>query len=95
MAGNAGVALGALRLGDVDLAELAVTPYLSKGEPTEYGVTWENRHGQPARRHHVSHGTLGVAPYGSASTIARVQPCDAHLLAAETPAMPAPMTIKS
>ena len=35
MAGNAGVALGALRLGDVDLAELAVTPYLSKGEPTE------------------------------------------------------------
>jgi len=36
MAGNAGVALGALRLGDVDLA---VTPYLSKGEPTEYGVT--------------------------------------------------------
>ena len=69
MAGNAGVALGALRVGDVDLAELAVTPYLSTVEPTEYGVTWENRHGQPARRHHISHGTLGVA-YALAATAA-------------------------
>ena len=69
MAGNAGIALGALRLGDVDLAELAVTPYLRTREPTEYGVTWENRHGQPARRHHISHGTLGVA-YALAATAA-------------------------
>jgi hypothetical protein len=36
-----------------------------------------------------------VPPYGSASTIATFQPCDAHLFAAETPAMPAPITIKS
>lgn len=67
LAGNAGIALGALSLGDVDLAELAVTPYLSTSERTEYGVTWENRHGQPARRHHISHGTLGVA-YALAAT---------------------------
>jgi len=36
-----------------------------------------------------------VPPYGSASTIATFQPADAHLLAAKTPAMPAPITIKS
>ncbi|MDQ6873834.1 MAG: lanthionine synthetase C family protein [Actinomycetota bacterium] len=61
LAGNAGIALGALRLGEVDLAELAVTPYLTTSEPTQHGLTWENRRGQPARRHHISHGTLGVA----------------------------------
>ncbi len=54
LAGNAGIALGALQLGDVDLAELAVTPYLTTSEPTEHGLTWENRRGQPARRHHIS-----------------------------------------
>lgn len=36
-----------------------------------------------------------VPPYGNASTIATVHPCEAHLLAAETPAMPAPITTKS
>ncbi len=60
LAGNAGIALGALRLGEVDLAELAVTPYLTTSKPTEHGLTWENRRGQPARRHHIPHGTLGV-----------------------------------
>lgn len=61
LAGNAGIALGALTLDDVNLAELAVTPYLTTSEPTRHGITWENRRGQPARRHHISHGTLGVA----------------------------------
>lgn len=60
LGGNAGIALGALRLGDVGLAELAVEPYLATVETTPGGVTWENRRGQPARRHHISHGTLGI-----------------------------------
>ncbi len=67
MGGNAGIALGALSLGDVALAELAVTPYLRTAESTPAGVTWENRAGMPARRHHLSHGTLGVA-YALAAT---------------------------
>jgi hypothetical protein len=37
LGGNAGIALGALHLGDVELAELAVTPYLRTAEA---GVTW-------------------------------------------------------
>jgi hypothetical protein len=61
MGGNAGIALGALRVGDVELAELAVEPYLRRAETTSHGVTWETRAGLAARRHHVSHGTLGVA----------------------------------
>jgi hypothetical protein len=65
--GNAGIALGALRLGDTGLAELAVTPYLRTAEVTAAGVTWENRRGLVARRHHISHGTLGVA-YALAAT---------------------------
>jgi hypothetical protein len=42
-------------------SELAVTPYLHTAEITRAGVTWENRTGLAARRHHISHGTLGVA----------------------------------
>ena len=61
MFGNAGIALAALRLGDADLAETAVTPYLRTAETTPYGLTWEPRRGQPARLHHISHGNLGVA----------------------------------
>jgi lantibiotic modifying enzyme len=61
LGGNAGIALGALRVGDVGLAEDAVTPYLRAAEVTPHGVTWENRTGMAARRHHISHGTLGVA----------------------------------
>ena len=61
MFGNAGIGLAALRLGDAALAEAAVTPYLRTAEPTAFGQTWEQRRGQPARRHHISHGTLGIA----------------------------------
>jgi hypothetical protein len=58
--GNAGIALGALAVGDLDLAELAVTPYLTTAEPTAAGVNWETRAGRESRLHHISHGTLGV-----------------------------------
>ena len=30
-------------------------------EVTAFGQTWEQRRGQPARRHHISHGALGIA----------------------------------
>jgi hypothetical protein len=58
--GNAGIALCAALAGDLDLAVLAVTPYLSTAEPTPGGVHWEARTGLPARFHHISHGTLGI-----------------------------------
>ena len=61
MFGNAGIGLAALRLGDAELAEAAVTPYLRTAEPTPFGQTWEQQRGQPARWHHMSHGTLGIA----------------------------------
>ena len=61
MFGNAGIGLAALRLGDAELAEAAVEPYLRTAEATPFGQTWEQRRGQPARRHHISHGTLGIA----------------------------------
>ncbi|MCA2211618.1 lanthionine synthetase LanC family protein [Jidongwangia harbinensis] len=57
--GNAGVALGALHAGDLDLAVLAVAPYLDTADPTPGGVNWAVRPG-PARSHHVAHGTLGI-----------------------------------
>ncbi|WP_042421228.1 lanthionine synthetase LanC family protein [Streptacidiphilus anmyonensis] len=60
LSGNAGIALGALAAGDVELALQAVTPYLRTTEPTPGGVQWETRAGRSARLHHVSHGTLGV-----------------------------------
>jgi hypothetical protein len=61
LGGNAGIALGALRAGDVELAEHALTPYLRTADVTSHGITWENRTGLAARRHHLAHGTLGVA----------------------------------
>ena len=61
MFGNAGIGLAALRMGDAELAEAAVTPYLRTAETTAFGHTWEQRRGQPARWHHISHGTLGIA----------------------------------
>jgi Lanthionine synthetase C-like protein len=61
MFGNAGIGLAALRLGDAELAEAAVVPYLRTAEATPFGQTWEQRRGQPARRHRISHGTLGIA----------------------------------
>ena len=60
LGGNAGIALGAAQAGDLDLAILAVTPYLVTAEPTAGGVHWEVRAGVPARFHHISHGTLGI-----------------------------------
>jgi lantibiotic modifying enzyme len=67
MGGNAGIALGALGCGDIDLAEMAVVPYLRTAEVTPAGATWENRRGLTARRHHIAHGTLGVV-YALAAT---------------------------
>jgi len=60
LGGNAGIALGALAVGDTELALLAVEPYLTTAEQTPYGLTWETRTGRVARQHHISHGTLGV-----------------------------------
>lgn len=67
MGGNAGIALAAAAAGDLDLAVLAVTPYLATAEPTAGGVQWEVRAGMPARFHHLSHGTLGIV-YALAAT---------------------------
>jgi len=58
-AGNAGVGLGALCVGDVDLAVDAVTPYLSAATRTAHGVNWPVRP-TPPRSHHIAHGTLGI-----------------------------------
>ncbi len=60
LGGNAGIALGALAAGKMDLAVLALKPYLRTAEPTSGGVHWEVRAGIPARFHHISHGTLGI-----------------------------------
>ncbi len=59
LAGNAGVGLGALYVGDLELALLAVTPYLNTADETPGGVNWAVRPG-PARSHHLAHGTLGI-----------------------------------
>jgi hypothetical protein len=60
MGGNAGIALGALHLGDHELAALAATPYLRRADPTAAGVNWQHRAGAGSRLHHISHGTLGI-----------------------------------
>ncbi|HUZ42718.1 MAG TPA: lanthionine synthetase LanC family protein [Acidimicrobiales bacterium] len=60
LGGNAGIGLGALRVGDTDLAVMAVTPYIQRAEKTKAGINWEVREGTPARFHHISHGTLGI-----------------------------------
>lgn len=62
LGGNAGIALGALRVGDVELAEEAVTPYLRTAEGTSHGVTWKNRTGLAARRHHLARIQAGGDP---------------------------------
>jgi hypothetical protein len=46
---------------------MAVVPYLRTAEVTPAGASWENRRGLTARRHHISHGTLGVV-YALAAT---------------------------
>jgi lantibiotic modifying enzyme len=60
LGGNAGIALGALRVGNDELALTAVTPYVERAETTSAGVHWEVRSFVPARFHHISHGTLGI-----------------------------------
>jgi Lanthionine synthetase C-like protein len=57
--GNAGIGLGALHAGDLDLAVTAVTPYLTAADPTACGVNWAVRPSR-ARSHHIAHGTLGI-----------------------------------
>jgi hypothetical protein len=59
LGGNAGIALGALAVGDLELALLAATPYLSTADPTPGGVNWAVRP-SPPRSHHIAHGTLGI-----------------------------------
>lgn len=58
-AGNAGIGLGALHAGDLDLAVLAVTPYLTTADRTPCGINWAVRP-SPPRSHHIAHGTLGI-----------------------------------
>lgn len=57
--GNAGVGLGALHAGDLDLAVTAVAPYLATADRTSGGVNWAVRPSR-ARSHHIAHGTLGI-----------------------------------
>jgi len=57
--GNAGIGLGALHAGDLDLAVTAVTPYLTTADATSFGVNWAVRP-SPPRSHHIAHGTLGI-----------------------------------
>ncbi len=57
--GNAGIGLGALHAGDLDLAVTAVAPYLAAADRTASGVNWAVRP-SPARSHHIAHGTLGI-----------------------------------
>lgn len=59
LVGNAGIALGALHAGDVELAVTAVTPYLTAADRTAHGVNWAVRP-SPPRSHHLAHGTLGI-----------------------------------
>lgn len=58
--GDAGIALGALACGDLELAVLAAESFPRTAESTPSGVTWETSAGRAARLHHVAHGTLGV-----------------------------------
>jgi len=59
LGGNAGIGLGALHAGDLDLAVDAVTPYLQAATRTADGVNWPVRP-TPPRSHHIAHGTLGI-----------------------------------
>ncbi len=60
MGGNAGIALGALAVGDPELAVLALEPYLRTAEKTPAGVTWAHRPDTESRLYHISHGALGI-----------------------------------
>lgn len=60
MFGNAGFAIAALRLGDDELAQLALQPYVDEARATEHGVNWELRPNVESVYHHFAHGTLGI-----------------------------------
>ncbi|HXT88815.1 MAG TPA: lanthionine synthetase LanC family protein [Trebonia sp.] len=74
LGGNAGIALGALHVGDLELAVLAAEPYLHTADPTPGGVNWAVRP-SPPRSHHIAHGTLGIA-YALAAVGAAAGRCD-------------------
>jgi hypothetical protein len=59
LGGNAGVGLAALHAGDLELAVMAVVPYLALADRTAHGVNWPVRP-TPPRSHHLAHGTLGI-----------------------------------
>jgi hypothetical protein len=59
LSGNAGVGLAALHAGDLELAVMAVIPYLTSADHTAHGVHWPVRP-TPPRSHHIAHGTLGI-----------------------------------
>jgi Lanthionine synthetase C-like protein len=59
--GHAGIALGALVTGDLDLAVLASDGLASLAEPTEAGVHWTVWEGLGSRLHNMAHGTVGIA----------------------------------
>ncbi|MER7028835.1 MULTISPECIES: lanthionine synthetase LanC family protein [Streptomyces] len=60
LGGNAGIGLGALAMGETELAVRAMQPYLRTAEQTPAGVHWEAERGRGPRFHHLSHGTLGI-----------------------------------
>jgi Lanthionine synthetase C-like protein len=59
--GHAGIALGALAAGDLDLAVLAGDGLASLAEPTDAGVHWTVWEGLGSRLHNMAHGTVGIA----------------------------------
>ncbi|HVC04977.1 MAG TPA: lanthionine synthetase LanC family protein [Candidatus Acidoferrales bacterium] len=59
--GHAGIALGALAAGDIDLAMLAADGLVSLAEPTDAGVQWTVWQGLGHRLHNMAHGTVGIA----------------------------------
>jgi lantibiotic modifying enzyme len=59
--GHAGIALGALGAGDLDLAVLAAEGLASLAEPTDAGVQWTVWQGLAHRLHNMAHGTVGIA----------------------------------
>lgn len=59
LSGNAGIGLAALHAGNLGLAVMAVTPYLTTADRTAHGVNWAVRP-TPPRSHHIAHGTLGI-----------------------------------
>ncbi|MGA7987008.1 MAG: lanthionine synthetase LanC family protein [Candidatus Dormiibacterota bacterium] len=59
--GHAGIALGALAAGDLDLAVLAGDALVSLAEPTDAGVNWTVWEGLGSRVHNMAHGTVGIA----------------------------------